>query len=120
MDKMFKDIKDIYSVEMNSEKQCELNSMISTFENSEKLTKFKINGFDTRQLSSIHKLFYNCKSITDIDITDLNTINIKDMSYMFAFTKISKIDLSLMDTSNVEEMSHMFESCFLLSNLNLN
>ena len=35
MDYMFKDVKDLISVEMNSDKNCKITSMISTFENCE-------------------------------------------------------------------------------------
>ena len=108
IDKMFKGVYDIVSVEMKSEKQCELTSMISAFEKCERLAKFRITGFETSQLISTKALFNGCISLTDIDITDLNTMNVKDMSYMFSGTIISEIDLSLMDTSNVEDMSHMF------------
>ena len=40
MDYMFKDVKELTSVEMKSDKNCQIESMISTFENCEHLESF--------------------------------------------------------------------------------
>ena len=46
MDNMFRNIKDLISIEMKSEKDCLITSMISTFENCNQLMEFKIDGFN--------------------------------------------------------------------------
>ena len=106
MDNMFRDVVDLYSVNMASEKNCEITSMISTFENCQRLISFNFEGFNTTQLTSMQKLFYKT-SLSEISLNNFYTKNVKDMSYMLASTEISKIDLSLIDTSNVEDMSHI-------------
>ena len=58
MDYMFKDISSLISIDMISEKNCEIKSMISSFENCENLIKFSISGFSTKNIKSLHKLFY--------------------------------------------------------------
>ena len=56
MDYMFKDVSDLLSVEMKSEQNCEVTSMISTFENCENLNSFKIIGFNGEKIKSMKKL----------------------------------------------------------------
>ena len=66
LDYMFKDIKDIVRIELNSEKNknCYITSMISTFENCINLNFFLLNGMNTNKVLSAKKLFYG----TNIDI----------------------------------------------------
>ena len=92
MDYMFKDIKDLISVEMISEKDCQINSMISTFENCEDLEYFNINGFKADKLKSMKKLFYKT-SIKDFPLMEFNTIALEDMSYMFAYSQIESFSI---------------------------
>ena len=86
MDYMFKDVQSIVSVEMNSDNNCKIFSMISTFENCKSLVKVNITGFNTQELTSMKKIFYN-SLVSNVDLNiELN--NIEDMSYMFAGTFI--------------------------------
>ena len=94
MDKMFRNIPDITSIEMISYKNCEIISMISTFENCQRLINFNITGFSTSKLTSMKNLFYKT-TLSNIDITNFDTSSVTDMSYMFASTEISSIDLTL-------------------------
>ena len=55
MDYMFKNVKDLISIEMKSEKNCPITSMISAFENCNQLNKFKIDGFNVEQIKSTNK-----------------------------------------------------------------
>ncbi len=59
MDNMFKDVSLITSVEMTTNKNIKITSMISTFENCENLNDFSIQGFNTEEIKSLSKLFYN-------------------------------------------------------------
>ena len=137
MDFMFKNITNLISVEMNSKKNAKIISMISTFESCSFLEKVDINGFDTSQLLSIKKSFYN-SAVSDINL-NIETYNIEDMSFAFAGTNLNfdnlfklninknnvqnisyifykcssltQFNFSLINISNVKDMSHMFESC---------
>jgi hypothetical protein len=46
MDYMFKDVQDLISVEMKSDKNCKISSMIRAFENCTNLQSVKISGFN--------------------------------------------------------------------------
>ena len=115
MEKMFKDIPNILSVEMISKKWCKIITIESAFENCQQLSEFSIEGFDTSKLTSIKGLFYNT-DITNVNLIGLNTENVVDMSYLFAFSKLSKIDLFLLDTTNVQNISYIFYNCNNLIN----
>ena len=82
MNEKFKNIPQLVKLEMVSHKNCKIKSMISTFEGCINLEYFSISGFETFQITSLNKLFYNT-SLTILIIKDFNARNSKDMSYMF-------------------------------------
>ena len=47
-------------------------------------------------------MFYNCQNITNINLYYFDTSNIKSMSYMFSNTKLKNIDLTPLNTLNVK------------------
>ena len=47
----------------------------------------------------------------DLDLSNLDTSKVSDMSYMFSNCSSYYLDLSNFDTSNVTDMSYMFISC---------
>ena len=75
MDNMFKNIKDLISIEMKSEKDCPITSMISTFENCNQLTEFKIDGFNVEQVKSTNKMFYN----TSLSVFNFSSFKTKNL-----------------------------------------
>ena len=65
-------------------------------------------------------MFYKCSSLLNIDdISNWNTTNINDMSYMFyECSSVKNIpDISQWDTSQVTNMSNMFSKCSSLSSI---
>lgn len=61
--------------------------------------------------------FENC---TEMDLSNLNTSLVTDMSYMFTYcTSLTSLDLSNFDTSNVTNMEAMFNGCLSLTSLDL-
>ena len=58
MNYMFKDIEDLVYVEMMSDNNCQILSMISTFEKTKYLSQIKITGFSGDTIKSMNKLFY--------------------------------------------------------------
>ena len=68
----------------------------------------------------MHGMFADCNNLTYVDISKLNTINVKDMSYMFLnCNNLSSIDISIFNTKNVTDMSNMFRGCKSLTSLDL-
>ena len=84
---MFKDINSLISIEIFSNKNLSILSMISTFENCQNLKTFKINGANTNKVKSMKKLFYKT-GLTEFPLNELNIENLEDMSFTFAYTEI--------------------------------
>ena len=117
MDYMFKDVPDLISVEMKSENDCQILSMISTFENAKNLYEFNITGFSGEEIKSMNKLFYK-SALNNFYFNFFETNNLEDISYMFSNTEIIDFSLNGIDTSNVKNMSHLFEDCQSLRSFN--
>ena len=70
--------------------------------------------------TSCSKMFSWYKSLTQLDLSNFNTVNIVDMSYMFTNCKeLIQLDLSNFNTHNVINMCGMFCSCRSLTQLDL-
>ena len=71
-------------------------------------------------LSNTSFLFYNCKNLISIDLSNFNTSYVEDMKWMFAnCTNLTELDLSNFNTKNVINMGRMFFNCPLLNNLDI-
>ena len=73
-------------------------------------------------LKNISYLFSNCYKLTNIDLSNLMTENVQDMSFMFE--KCSNLEKLLINptkfiTKNVTIMSNMFKNCNKLKNVDL-
>ena len=119
-DYIFKDSYNLISVELISENNISINSMIGSFENCENLKKFENKGFKTEQVNSMKKLFFNTR-ISEFNFTqmNINTNNVKDISYIFSNIKSENISIYNFNVNKVLNMSHMFENCNLMTNLNI-
>ncbi len=63
-------------------------------------------------------MFWNCISLKDINVSNFNTQNVWDMSFMFyRCQSVERLDLSNFNTSNVINMSMMFEGTLSLNNI---
>ncbi|EHD1581827.1 BspA family leucine-rich repeat surface protein [Listeria monocytogenes] len=56
---------------------------------------------------SLQRLFY-CSVATSLDLSNFDTSNVTDMTYMFEENAATSLDLSSFDTSNVTQMKGMF------------
>ena len=98
MDKMFKDIYYVLEINMTSNKSCKILSMISAFENCANLNSLKIEDFNTTEVKSLERLFYQTPILT-YTFKNFNTENVLDMSYMFYSSGIEHPDLSFLNTN---------------------
>ena len=63
-------------------------------------------------------MFYNCSSLTSLDVSNFNTQNVTDMHHMFSrCTRLKSLDLSKFDTQNVESMHDMFWDSYALATI---
>ena len=74
---------------------------------------------DTSQVTNMSRMFYNCRSVTNIVFGDnFDTSNVTTMYRMFEYcSSLTNLDVSHFDTSNVTDMSEMFSGCGSLTNI---
>lgn len=71
-------------------------------------------------VTSLSFMFYQCKNMTSLDLSGLQTESVTTMEAMFwECTSLKKLDLRNLDTGNVTDMNHMFYGCHGLTDLNL-
>ena len=85
-----------------------------------KLTTIDLSNLDTSGVTNMSFMFGECSGLTSLDLSNFDTSNVTDMSYMFYYCSgLTSLDLSNFDTSNVTDMSHMFQYCNNLTSLDL-
>ena len=88
--------------------------------------KFESEGIYTieyiikKNLTRTNHMFSDCEYLTKLNLSNLNTQDVENMSYMFYNCKsLIDLDLSNFDTQNASNISYMFYNCNSLKNLNL-
>ena len=57
-------------------------------------------------------MFSSCSNLTDLKLTNVNTANVTNMTFMFRdCSSLTELDLSSFNTANVTNMSYMFYNC---------
>jgi len=84
------------------------------------LQNINLSNFNTQNVNNMSYMFCGCKSVKNINLSNFNTQNVSNMSYMFSgCNSLSNIDLSNFNTQNVKDMSYMFSGCNSLKKINL-
>ncbi len=90
------------------------------FYNCSSLTSLNLSNFNTNNVNNMSYMFWNCSSLTSLNLSNFNTNNVEDMSYMFwNCSSLKSLDLSNFNTNNVNKMRSMFSGCSSLTSLNL-
>ena len=80
-----------------------------------------ITGMDyliTDNVTDMQYMFYNCSTLTSLDVTGFNTASVTNMSGMFyRCQQLQTLDLSNFNTARVTNMSWMFYSCYALTTI---
>ena len=97
------------------------SSTSGLFSNLTNVTSIDLSNLDTSGMTNMSNMFSDNTSLTNITFGDnFNTANVINMSGMFRNCTILKtIDLSSFDTSNATLMGSMFMNCQGLQNLDL-
>ena len=84
------------------------------------ITEASFKGSNTSNVTSMNSMFYNCSSLTSLDLRNLNTSNVTDMDYMFdGCSGLASLNVSNFNTSNVTSMNSMFNNCNSLTSLDV-
>ena len=96
-------------------------STCSWFGNHNYLTEIEgIQYLNTSSVTTMQNMFYNCSSLTSLDVSGFDTGNVTDMSYMFSgCSGLTSLDVSGFNTANVTDMRYMFQGCSSLTSLNI-
>ena len=82
--------------------------------------KYNIEYIFTNNLTKTDFMFCECKSLTNINLSNFNTEKVTNMGGMFlGCESLINIDLSKLITQNVTNMTGMFFGCRTLTNINL-
>ena len=66
-------------------------------------------------------MFFDCSSLTSLNLSNFNTNNVRDMGYMLSkCSSLTTLNLSNFNTNNVKDMTEMFsginKGCNLICN----
>ena len=101
--------------EIKPENTSSMFAMLTSLENIEGM-----ENLNTENVEDMSGMFYDCKSISSLDLSSFKTSNVTNMSGMFVLCEnITDINLSSFDTGNVTGMSSMFENCVSLKELDI-
>ena len=94
---------------LNSEK---VTNMYDMFYNCSSLTTLDVSNFKTDNVTSMYDMFYNCSSLTTLDVSNFKTDNVTTMYSMFdGCSSFTTLDVSNFNTEKVTNMSFMFYGC---------
>ena len=118
------DIKNEYKNEEQIKKcQIQINDQMIPFNYFYKFKskgKYAIKYIFKNNIKNCNYMFYECSSLTYIDLSNFNTNNVTNMSWMFYLcSSLTNIDLSNFNTNNVTYMIKMFYGCNKLTKDNI-
>ena len=90
------------------------------FNGCSSLTNIDMSGLDTSNVKYMSSMFSGCRSLKRLRLSGLDTSNVTYMSWMFYGCKsLESISFDGFDTGNVKNMGIMFNSCDSLKSLDL-
>ena len=91
------------------------------FWNCKNLSSLDLTNFNTTKVEDMSGMFSSCQKLSSLTLSEsFNTANVTDMSNMFSYCNmLEKLNLSNFNTTKVEDMSYMFYMCQKLTELNL-
>ena len=106
--------------EINSLDTSDMQSMKYMFYECVSLTSLDLSNFNTSNVTNMASIFDNCRALTSLNLNNFDTSKVVNMISMFySCQKLTNIDVSNFDTSNVTSMSSMFSSMYALETINL-
>ena len=97
-----------------------VTNMGRMFYDCSSLTSLDVTHFNTANVTNMSYMFYNCKALTSLDVTHFNTANVTNMGYMFYIcSSLTSLDVTNFNTANVANMSYMFSGCSSLTSLDV-
>ena len=94
-------------------------SLNGFFENLTRLeTITGLEYLNTEKVTNMRYMFYNCSSLTSLDVTHFNTAKVTDMGNMFYnCSSLTSLDVTHFNTAKVTDMGNMFYNCSSLTTI---
>ncbi|MCH5248911.1 MAG: BspA family leucine-rich repeat surface protein [Lachnospiraceae bacterium] len=84
------------------------------------LTSIDLSDFDTSQVTNMIGMFSGCAKLTSLDLSGFNTAKVTAMGEMFCYCKsLTDLNVSFFNTAKVTDMHMMFDGCASLTSLDL-
>ena len=84
------------------------------------IKEIELSDFDTSNVTDMSYMFAGCEALKSLDLSSFDTSKVTAMAGMFSNCyALESLDLSKFDTSNVTDMSNMFDCCGTLTSLDL-
>ncbi len=100
---------------LNTEKVTNMSYM---FFQCSSLTSLDVTHFNTAKVTNMNRLFSYCSSLTSLDVTHFNTAKVTNMTSMFdSCSSLTSLDVTYFNTANVTGMNNMFYSCSALTTI---
>ena len=118
---MFREFKNLVQINFNNNfNTSKVTNMSWMFFNCTSLTSLDLSNFNTSNVTNMSDMFYKCSSLTTLDLSSFNTSNVTNMWQMFAScSSLTSLNLGNFNTSKITDMCSMFNSCSSLTNLDL-
>ena len=85
------------------------------------LTSIDLKNINTQNVTDMSGMFLGCAALTSIDLKNFNTQNVTDITWMFSdCAALTSIDLKNFNTKKVTYMYEMFSGCSALTTINSN
>ncbi len=93
---------------------------LTWFNNMTNCTEMDLANLDTSKVTDMSYMFINCKNLSALDLSTFDTSRVTSMFCMFYYCyRLGEINLTGVDTSNVKNMAVMFAECKALVNLDV-
>ena len=95
------------------------NDSRGTFYLADNLTTLDLSNFDTSQVTDMSYMFDDADNLTTLDLSNFDTSKVTNMDSMFFASGLTSLNLSSFNTSKVTDMSYMFYDMRNLTSLDL-
>jgi len=84
------------------------------------LNELDVSNFNTQNVTDMSYMFFNCDGLTELDVSNFSTQNVTNMDAMFGWCgALTELDLSSFNTQNVTDMAQIMYNCPKLKSLTL-
>jgi surface protein len=108
MASMFSACDDLVELNLSSWTTANVTNMFKMFDSCKKLTSLDLSGWDTGNVTSMKQMFGSCWNLLSLKLPE-NVSKVTTMELMFYQCRaLTELDLSAWNTASVENMSGMF------------